>query len=202
MALAALMTMALAVPAYAATGIDIDNSAENVVTDTLNKTTGTTHFATDNVYDGPVGGKTNTWNAGQIREEVKVTAVKTCEFTITIPKEITMDGANKNATYDVNVVGDIAGDQEIIVRPDADFQLNEDGGKAPVTVTVTQAEADQKFVYAEINEDKNSNGTLEAGTDGKTVHGTLDAPTLTAGKWSGKFNFNIEFREQAPVVGP
>ena len=194
MALAALMTMALAVPAYAATGIDIADSTKNVVTDTLDKTTGTDHFATDNVYDGPVGAKTNTWNAGQIREEVKVTAVKTCEFTITIPKEITMDGNTKAADYTVNVVGDIAGDQEIKVAPDASFQLTEDGGKADVPVTVTQA--DQKFVYNEINVDVNSDSTLTPGTDGKTVNGTLDAQDLTAGKWSGKFNFNISFGEK------
>ena len=195
MALAALMTMALAVPAYAATGIDITDSTEKVATDTLDKTNGTDHFAADNVYDGPVGAKTNVWDAGTIKEEVKVTAVKACEFTITIPKEITMDGDTKAADYTVNVIGDIAGDQEIKVVPDASFELTEDGGKDNVTVNVTQA--DQKFVYEDISKDVDSSGgELVAGTDGKTVDGALAAPTLTAGQWNGKFNFNISFGEK------
>ena len=75
------MTMALTVPAYAATSIGITDSVENVVTDTLNKTTGTDHFVADDNYDGPAGAPTNVWNDGSIVEEVKVTAVKTAEFT-------------------------------------------------------------------------------------------------------------------------
>ena len=126
--------------------------------------------------------------------ESKADAIKKALATITIPKEITMDGNTKAADYTVNVVGDIAGDQEIKVAPDASFQLTEDGGKDAVPVTVTQA--DQKFVYREINVDVNSDGALTPGTDGKTVSGNLSAPTLTAGQWNGKFNFNISFGEK------
>ena len=185
------MTMALTVPAYAATAIGITDSVENVVTDTLNKTTGTDHFATNDNYDGPAGAPTNVWNDGSIVEEVKVTAVKTAEFTITVPKEIVMDGATATADYTVNVVGDIAGDQRITVQPDASFQLAEAGGKANVTATITQANT--TFDYNEINVDVNSDGAITAGTDGKTVDGSIAAPDLTAGDWSGKFNFNITY---------
>ena len=55
-------------------------------------------------------------------------------FVITIPKDITMSGITKTAIYDVNVKGDIAGDQQISVIPDSTFILSERGGKADITV--------------------------------------------------------------------
>lgn len=54
------------------------------------------------------------------------------------------------------------------------------GGKDNVTATVTQA--DTEFVYSEILPDA-----------GKTVNGSIEALDLTAGTWSGKYNFNITF---------
>lgn len=191
LALATILTMALAVPAFAATSIDITDSSNTAtpnVTDTLDKTTGTDHFATDDKYDGPQGAPTNVWNAGTIKEEVKVTAVKTADFTITIPKEITMNGETKDATYNVNVKGDIAGDQKITVTPDASFNLSEAGGKGDVTTNVTQA--DVTFLPSEIYYG------VAKDQPGKTVDGSLAAPTLSAGQWSGKFNFTIVYGAQ------
>lgn len=176
----AALTVALSVPAFAATDIALETSQESVQTDVLNQDAGTTYFVDDENYDGPVGAKTNVWADGQIVEEVKVTATKASEFEITIPKEIVMDGATKAADYEVTVKGDIAGDQKITVTPDPSFQLNEDGNKAPVTCTVTQD--DVTFASAEIVD------------PGKTVPGSLAAPDLTAGKWSGKFAFTIVYQ--------
>lgn len=185
LALATILTMALAVPAFAATDIGITDSPENVVTDTLDKTTGTDYFATDDNYDGTSVAPTNVWDAGTIKEEVKVTAVKAADFTITIPKEITMDGDTKSADYTVNVKGDIAGDQKITVTPDASFNLSEAGGKANVVTNVTQD--DVTFLPADIYYG------VAKDQPGKTVDGSLAAPTLSAGQWSGKFNFTIVY---------
>ena len=181
LSIAVAMTACMAVPAFAATAIDNANSTESVVTDTLDKTTGTDYFVDDDNYDGTAAAPTNVWNNGTIVEEVKVTAVKTAEFTITIPKEIVMDGETATATYEVNVVGDIAGDQTITVDPDDNFLLSEAGGKADVTCTVTQD--DVTFTSSQI-----------AVVDGKTVEGSLAAPDLTAGDWAGKFNFTITYQ--------
>lgn len=181
LATAVAMTACMSVTAFAATGIDIQDSVEDVQVDTLDKTTGTDYFIDNDDYDGTAADPTNVWANGQIVEEVKVTAVVAPEFTITIPKEIVMDGSTKEADYTVNVVGDIAGDQTITVTPDASFELNEDGGKDPVTCTVTQA--DTGFNSDEI-----------AADGGKTVDGNLSAQDLTAGNWSGKYNFTIVYQ--------
>lgn len=188
LALATILTMALSVPAFAATPIDIDNTPASFETDTLNKTTGTTHFADNDNYDGPQDAPTNVWNNGTIKEEVKVTAVKTADFTITIPKEITMDGDTRSANYTVNVKGDIAGDQKITVTPDASFNLAETGGKADVPTTVTQDDVTflPTDIYYGVAKDQ----------PGKTVDGKLEASTLSAGQWSGKFNFTIVYGAQ------
>ena len=186
LAMSMAMTVAVTVPVYAATDIANVNSTENVVTDTLDKVNGTDHFVADDNYDGAAGSPTNVWASGSITEEVKVTAVKTAEFTITIPKEIVMDGATATASYEGNVKGDIAGDQTITVQPDASFQLSEAGGKADVTCTVTQA--DVTFNSTEV-------ATKDAEVlVGKTVSGSLAAPDLTAGDWSGKYNYTITYQ--------
>ena len=164
MTMATIMTLSF--NAFA-TEIDLENSSANV-----NKHGTVTKDSGSDTFDDET---TNVWQSGEISEEVRVNVDVASSFTITIPKEIVLNGNDGSATYKVKCEGDIAGDQVICVVPDTSFTLNED---------------------------KNSNGTLEAGTDGKTVQGTLNAPDLTAGQWSGKFNFNIEFKEKAPVVGP
>lgn len=108
-----------------------------------------------------------------------MTVNKASEFEITIPKEIVLDGSTGTATYKVKAKGDIAGDQSLTVTPDADFILSEAGGKANVTATVTQT--DTEYDYTELQ------------GEGTEYNGNI-AATLTAGEWSGKFNFNIEFK--------
>ena len=57
------------------TNIGLSNSIESVVTDTLDKTTGTDYFADED---------TNVWQDGSISEEVRVTVNKASEFEITM----------------------------------------------------------------------------------------------------------------------
>ena len=156
------------------TAINLTNSPLNVEYDSLDKTNGTNYFADET---------TNNWNAGSITEETRVTVDRASYFTITIPKEIVLNGDNGTATYEVSATGEIAGDQVLKVVPIADevasrtFKLNEDGGKQ-VDVTVTQANTD--FTYQNL--------------DNRDVYnGTLSAPNISAGNWSGKFDFNITF---------
>ena len=151
------------------TDIALQNSVEAVNYDSLTKTEGTYYFDDED---------TNVWANGQIVERVDVTVQRESVFTITIPKDIVLDGENAEALYEVTVEGDIAGDQKITVQPDTDFELVEAGGKANVPATVEQDVVE--FVYSDI-------------TTAKTVDGKVSAPTLSAGTWEGKFMFNIKF---------
>ena len=165
------MALMLAMPMNAfATPINLSNSSESVTTDTLDKANGTDYFADED---------TNVWQDGSITEETRVTVQRTSEFEITIPKEVVLDGSTGTATYKVKAKGDIAGDQKITVTPDANFVLSEAGGKANVTATVTQPDTEYDYVKLQ--------------GDGTEYDGNISA-TLTAGEWSGKFNFNIEFK--------
>ena len=167
------MVLVFAMPMSAfATPIGLTNSTKSVTTDTLDKVNGTDYFADED---------TNVWQDGSISEEVRVTVSKASEFEITIPKEVVLDGSTGTADYKVKAKGDIAGDQKITVTPDASFALSEVGGKADVTATVTQP--DTEYVYTDLQ------------GEGTEYDGNISA-TLTAGEWSGKFNFNIEFKAQ------
>lgn len=151
------------------TDTNLTDSSLKVEYDTLNKTEGTDCFADET---------TNVWNSGTIVEETRVKVNRASFFNITIPKEIVLNGNNGSATYEVSITGELAGDQVLVVKPDATFTLTEDGGKTtPVTVTQTK----DTFNYQNINDNVKGNGTLSASG-------------ISAGNWSGKFNFNIEFK--------
>ena len=157
-----------------ATPIDLVNSTESVATDTLNKTEGTDYFADED---------TNVWANGEILEETRVSVSLDSEFIITIPKDIVLNGETGEANYTVNAKGDIAGNQILKVVPDAEFNMNENGGKS-TTATVTQEKTN--YTYQEM---------LGNGTD---YSGSVKA-ILTAGEWAGKFTFNINFEDTSHI---
>lgn len=107
-------------------------------------------------------------------------------FTVTIPKSLTLSGADKTGSYNVAVTGDIAGNQYVSVTPAATFAMEQDG-KADVTATITQT----------VNKFRGDNYTSELLTDGTEVRfatgatGSIAAPDLTAGAWEGTFDFVI-----------
>lgn len=170
MTMAAMMT--LSSNAFA-TEINLENSSANVSKHgTVTKDSGSDTFNDET---------TNVWQDGTITEEVRVNVDVASSFTITIPKEIVLDGNTGKANYVVNAKGDIAGDQKITVTPDASFTLSETGGKANVTATVTQANTEYDYTKLQ--------------GDGTEYDGNISA-TLTAGEWSGKFNFNIELKAE------
>ncbi len=124
-----------------------------------------------------------------------VYAVIGSTYQVTIPKTIVLKG-NKNeastATYKVDVDGDIAGNQYVKVQPETTFAMKQ-SGKADVEATVTQELVSYRA--------SNYNATLGTGetkmaADEDAIEagegtGKVSA-TLTAGRWAGTFNFNIE----------
>lgn len=153
-----------------ATEINLENSSANV-----NKHGTVTKDSGSDTFDDET---TNVWQGGSITEEVRVNVDVASSFTITIPKEIVLNGNDGSATYKVKCEGNIAGDQVICIVPDASFTLNEDGGK---TTPVTATQPDTDFTYVELN-------------DAKEYDGSLSAPQISAGNWSGSFYFNIDFK--------
>ena len=133
---------------------------------------------------------TNTVNAevNQTQEKSETTTAK-CEvyyelgstYTVSIPKKITLEN-DKTAVYTVTVSGDIASNKVVRVVPDTTFIMEDisssTNAKSDVTATITQSYKEWTWSEVEKNAQK---------------LGKVSAPGLSAGKWTGTFNFNISF---------
>lgn len=119
-------------------------------------------------------------------------------YSVTIPKVIVLKGVKgsaSTATYKIDVDGDIAGNEYILVEPDYTALLHQ-GGKADVNMDITQDlikyRANNYTKSLQSREVKIAN-TEDVIADGEG-EGTVSA-TLTAGKWTGVFNFNIKLMQ-------
>lgn len=180
--LAAAMTVALSIPAWASTPLQQVSSTQSVNdTDTI----------------GNYGNEDTDRTVAQATNDATENCVVDCQiagfFTVTIPKDITMQGTRlaAHADYTVNVKGDIAGDLRVTVTPEATFDMSEAGGKADITATNSYAANANIWSSADIC-------ALESTTIvGTTRDFDIDAP-LTVGSWSGNFDFAIAY-EAVPV---
>ena len=124
-----------------------------------------------------------------------VYAVIGSTYQVTIPKTIVLKGSKEasTATYKVDVDGDIAGNQYVKVQPDATFAMKQTG-KADVQATVSQELV--KYRASNYSADLVTGEAKMAADDADAIEagegtGTVSA-TLTAGRWAGTFNFDIE----------
>lgn len=107
------------------------------------------------------------------------------EFTVTLPKTITLDPKTKAADYTVSCEGDLAGAESVTVTPDVSFAMTQND-KADVTATVTQTKTTfRSSTYETALTDQ------EVKIGGETITGNITAPSLTAGTWDGTMNFNV-----------
>lgn len=106
-------------------------------------------------------------------QSTNVVANITSHFTVTIPKQITLDGKNKSADYTVTLNGELANNETVSVVPDSTFLMSS-VNKADQTAIVTQ--------------EKQEWTCEETGISGT---GTVRAENITAGHWNGTFNFSI-----------
>ena len=109
-------------------------------------------------------------------------------YEVTLPKTMTVN--NGDNAYNVNVKGDLAGDEAISVVPDATVSLSSEG-KDAVVGNITQEK--QTFTYADAS--KKTNDVL-TGTD---AAGNISINGLTAGHWAGTFNFNVGTNKYVPM---
>lgn len=100
-------------------------------------------------------------------------------YTVTLPKSIKLDPYTKSSDYLVNVKGNIADGENIVVTPDPTFTMKS-LGKNNVTAYVAQNKT--TFNYEEMIKNKEN---------GISTIGSIMANGLSAGKWSGGFNFEV-----------
>ncbi len=103
----------------------------------------------------------------------KVFAQIESEYKITIPKTIVLSGVSKTANYVVNVDGDIASYETINVVPDDTFALYSLNKNAQLASTTQDKTA---WTYSTLGQD---------------ALGMVEANDITAGKWQGTFDFNV-----------
>ena len=113
------------------------------------------------------------WRQENFEEGTNVFATIVSDYKVTIPKTIVLSGENKEASYYVKAEGDIAGIEIIKIVPD-DVVYLKSINKETQTGIITQEKISWEY---------NDLGT--------TANGNIKANGITAGKWSGHFNFNI-----------
>ncbi len=95
------------------------------------------------------------------------------QYKVTIPKVVVLSGNTKDAKYFVKVEGDVAGYETVRVEPEKSFNLYAKNKDA---------------VVANINQDKVIWRLADFDTD---AAGYINAEDITAGSWTGTFNFNL-----------
>ena len=124
-----------------------------------------------------------------------VDAALASKFEVTVPKKITLSGSAKSGTYSVTCKGDIAGNESVSVVPDATFTMSQTE-KATVQAAVTQ----EKTMFRGSDYTKSLGDAVRMGpaagdSTGTPLTGSIAAPDLSAGAWSGTFNFTIGLKE-------
>jgi hypothetical protein len=127
--------------------------------------------------------------------DVEVTVGET--FEVSIPKKVVLSGADKNGSYTVTVKGDIGDSHFVTVTPAGTVTLSQTG-KTDVTAAITQET--KKFLPAdttatastgEAKMDLSSASSLTEYTGNIYADGTNNSGTVSAGTWTGNFNFSI-----------
>ena len=147
MAMAALLSASMSIPAYAFTpstntefsgggytkGVDVEQEKEYT----------------------EYGEYTNTDTTHETSKETEVYATIGSTFSYVLPKIVILDGQDRGGKYRVRVKGDIAGSQKISIVPDASFTMSEVNAsvdkKADITASVEQGKTE--WNQTEINKD-------------------------------------------------
>ena len=117
--------------------------------------------------------------------EAEVTITNnTSEFSVKIPKKMSGEGMSGSLLYDVEVSGDIAGNEIVKCSPSESVELRQ-VRKATVTASITQEK--QGWYVDEFMEHENE----------VVGQGKVDYEGLKAGTYKGSFNFTIELQQIA-----
>lgn len=122
-------------------------------------------------------------------QECQVSVTRGSTFLVTIPEKITLNGTKEkenSAAYEVTVKGDLGGIEQINVVPDSTFKMSQKG-KADIEAINTL----EKTAFS------NKLDTAEAllSDEGVTSSGKTVVSGMSAGEWSGTFDFEISVTE-------
>lgn len=144
---------------------------------------------------------------GDSAASTDVYATQASTFSVVVPVVLVMDGESKDGDHQANgqvqVKGNIAGNEYVSVEPDATFNLSQ-SGKDDVTATVAQS-AKYFCVSGSTAQttitDKTFTNTLTTDFADTTADITITAPDarnanegvagISAGSWHGSYNTNI-----------
>lgn len=146
------------------------------------------HAAPDSVV-GSINEATNITTDGfKTDEQVTITATKASNVTVSIPKTITLEksGNGFSGGFHVDVKGDIAGDQNVIVTPPKTVVMTQDGKNGEITATLELASKEDSFVTT-------ANDLLKGE---QTMQGSVKTTDATVGTWHGTSNFHIELAQK------
>ena len=124
--------------------------------------------------------------SGSGTENCTVSASQASSFSVSIPKNIVLNGSDGTAAYTVTVTGNISGTEALSVQPDSVFTLSQPG-KSNLSAAVGQFTSSTKqtvkatWVYSELAAGSTAYGYVSVGP----------STPVTAGSWSGTFDFII-----------
>ncbi len=117
-----------------------------------------------------------------VQEQVEVTVSQSAQFTVNIPKKVVLNGSTGSGNYAVKVAADIPGNHQINVVPAVNTLALSSAGKDDIEATITQAKT-------AFNVATDTQAGLLAGVE---ADGNISTDDLSAGRWTGNFDFNIE----------
>ena len=178
-----VMLFTLAIPTFAAN--TARNSLGSVGFNDANTTVGA-----DSTQNKRTEYVTYTEEDGDMSAPVQVYASQASTYSVRVPAVLIVQGAymgsdrTNNFSYQVSAQGNIAGDEEIFIEPEAEFSMSSIG-KEDISGAVTQEKT--TFTYAD---------GLRYNTE-LTSSGTGAVSGMTAGLWHGDFSIQIGLRKSA-----
>lgn len=112
-------------------------------------------------------------------------------YSIVLPKTMSGNAVNNaiDWDYNVNVTGDIAGNEYVSIVPQSEFTLSQTN-KPSITGSVSQ---DITKFYASDYALALSSDSVKFGTN---VTGNVKANNISAGEWKGTFYFNVSLEDK------
>lgn len=122
-------------------------------------------------------------NSSTVSTKVGINVAST--FQVIIPKTIHIDSTTNQGTYEINLFGDVAAKDIIIVAPNQNsIELRTYGSNEPITATVSQTKT--SWLGTEVHDKTNPN----------TTTGTIIINNTLAGNWKTNMTFDIRLTEQ------
>ena len=163
----------------------------SLVTATMLAMGSMTAYATENVSQTTLNDTTTSGT-----QTVDFEYNKPSQYTVYLPKVITIDGESKNGTYMVKAMGDISLMQKLNVVPvdevtssagSVEVVLHDNSGQSVVKDNVNASVSQAKTQWNQ-NELAVKQNDAVVGT---STTGTISCDALSAGKWVGVLQFTI-----------